>query len=244
MAFSGSCSLRRRVILPHQHAHQPVGEIVEIVQAVAQIGIGGAQHARAGVGLHALDAGFGGEAGHHRFAHLVQPALVVAEHAVGFEHVAMLAAVGDVAVLEQPVEIGAQGGDGRVEPLEFARHVVGDDIGDDHARLVQHHVAERDAVGQRGARNIDAHGGRPARRRGARATTVRPRRSSRRAPSPWSAAPLLPPRCRCGARGSAPPARRAYCRRAAPARRGRSGRFLRRFPAGTRRPGAPARPTG
>ena len=54
---------RRRVILAHQHAHQPVGEIVEVVQAVAQIGIGGAQHAGAGVGLHALDAGLGGEAG-------------------------------------------------------------------------------------------------------------------------------------------------------------------------------------
>ena len=99
---------RRRVVLAHQLAHQPVGEIVEVVQPVAQIGIGDAQHARAGVRLHALDAGLGGEAGHHRLAHLVQPALVVGEHAVGFEHLAMLAAVGDVAVLEQAVEIGAQ----------------------------------------------------------------------------------------------------------------------------------------
>ena len=99
---------RRRVVLAHQLAHQPVGEIVEVVQPLAQIGIGGAQHARAGVGLHALDAGLGGQAGHHRFAHLVQPALVVGEHAVGVEHLAVLAAVGDVAVLEQEVEIGAE----------------------------------------------------------------------------------------------------------------------------------------
>ena len=35
--------------------------------------------------------------------------------------------------------------------FELARHVVGDDVGDDDARLVQHHVAERDAVGQRRA---------------------------------------------------------------------------------------------
>ncbi len=149
MAFSGSRSLRRRVILAHQLAHQPVGEIVEVVQAVAQIRIGGAQHAGAGVGLHALDGGFGGQAGHHRLAHLVQPALVVAEHAIGFEHVAVLAAVGDVAVLEQPVEIGAQRADRGIEALQFARHVVGDDIGDDDARLVQHDMAERDAVGER-----------------------------------------------------------------------------------------------
>ena len=87
----------------------------------------------------------------HRLADLVQPALVVREHAIGFEHVAVLAAFGDVAMLDQPVEIGAQGGDGGIEALEFARHVVGDDIGDDDARLVQHDMAERDAVRQRGA---------------------------------------------------------------------------------------------
>ena len=56
----------------------------------------------------------------HRLAQPVQPALVVGEHAIGFEHVAMLAAVGNIAVLDQPVEIGAQGGDRGVEPLEFA----------------------------------------------------------------------------------------------------------------------------
>ena len=146
---------RGRVILPHQHAHQPVGEIVEVVQPVAQIGIGGAQHARAGVGLHALDAGLGGEAGRHRLAHLVQPALVVAEHAVGFENFAMLAAFGHLAVIEQAVEVGAESCDRRVQPLELLRHVVGDDVGDDHARLVQHHVAECDAVRQQGAFELD-----------------------------------------------------------------------------------------
>ena len=65
---------------------------------------------------------------------------------------------------------------------------------------------------------------------------ARPRRSSRRAPWRWSAAPRPPPRNRCAARGSAPPARRACCRRAGSARRGRSGRFPRRSPAGRRRP--------
>ena len=151
MAFSGNCSLRRRVILPHQDAHQPVGEIVKIVQAVAQIMIGGSQHARTRVRLHAFDAGLGGEAGHDRFANFVQPALVIRKHAIGFEHVTMLAAVGDVAMLDQPVEIFAQGRDGGVEPLEFVRHIVGDNVGDDHARLVQHDVTERDAVRQRTA---------------------------------------------------------------------------------------------
>ena len=244
MALSGKLVARRRVVLPHQLAHQPVGEIVEIVQPLAQIRVGRAQHAGAGVGLHALDAGFRREAGHDRFAQPVQPAAVVREHAVGFEHVAVLAAVGDVAALEHHVEIGAQGGDRGFEPLQLLVDVVGDEIGDDDARLVQHDMAERDAVGERGA-GRDAAGGAPqVRRPGGRARTIRRTRSSRRAPSRWSAAPLLLPPNRCGARGSAPPARRAYCRRAAPARRGTNGRFLRRFPAGRRRPDGTARPRG
>ena len=132
--------------------HQPVGEIVEIVQPFAQIGIGDAQHAGAGVGLHALDRGFRGQAGHHRLVEPVQPAAVVGEHAIGFEHVAVLAAVGDLAALEQDVEIGAHGLDRGFQALHLFRHVVGDEIGDDDARLVQHHVAERDAVVERHAR--------------------------------------------------------------------------------------------
>ena len=37
------------------------------------------------------------------------------------------------------------------QALALLRHVVGDEIGDDDARLVQHHVAERDAVVERRA---------------------------------------------------------------------------------------------
>ena len=79
----------------------------------------------------------------------MQPALVVREHAVGFEHVAVLAAVGDVAALQHEVEVGAQRRDRLVEALELLLHVVGDDVLHRDARLVQHDVAERDAFGQR-----------------------------------------------------------------------------------------------
>ncbi len=222
---------RRRVVLAEQLVHQPVGELVEIVQALAQIRVGRAQHARAGVGLHALDRGLGGEAGRHRLLEAVHPAAVIGEHAVGFEHVAVLAAVGDLAALEQDVEVRPHGLDRRFQPLELLRHVVGDEIGDDHARLVQHHMAERDAVVERGADEMERTAGGGLERRAWRWRRARPRRSSRRAPSRWSAAPPLPPRYRCAAPGSAPPARRACCRRAAPARRGRSGRSPRRSPA-------------
>ena len=86
------------------------------MQALAQIGIGLAQHAGARVGLHALDGGFGGEARQDGLFELVHPAAVMGEHAVGFEHVAMLAALGDVAVLEHGVEIGPQRRDRGIEP--------------------------------------------------------------------------------------------------------------------------------
>ena len=52
--------------------------------------------------------------------------------------------------------------------LSSLLYVVGDDVGDDHARLVQHHVTERDAVGQR----------RPVRCSARRATGSAPGRAS------------------------------------------------------------------
>ena len=54
---------RRCVVLAEQLVHQPVGEFVEVVQPLAQIRVRRPQHARARVGLHALDRGLGGEAG-------------------------------------------------------------------------------------------------------------------------------------------------------------------------------------
>ena len=108
---------RRRMVAAEQLAQQAVGEVVEIVQALAQIGIGLAQHAGAGVGLDALDRRLGGQAGRHRLFELVHPAAVMGEHAVGFEHVAMLAAFGDVAVLEHGVEVGAQRRDRGLQAL-------------------------------------------------------------------------------------------------------------------------------
>ena len=147
----GKLLARGRVVAPDELAHQPVGEIVEIVQPLAQIRVGLAQHAGAVVGLHALDGCLGGEAGLHRLVHLVGPAAVVREHPVGFEHLAVLARVGDVAALQHHVEIGAQRVERGVDALQFLLRIVGDQLGDDDARLVQHHVAEPDAVGDREA---------------------------------------------------------------------------------------------
>ncbi len=136
------------MILSDQLPHQAMAEVFEVVQPIAQIGIGRAQHAGAGIGLDAFDRGFRGEARGHRLMQLVRPAVIVGEHPVGFKHIAVLAAVGDVAALQHAIEIGPQFGQRRIQPLDFLRQVLGNVIGDDDARLVQHDVAERDAVGQ------------------------------------------------------------------------------------------------
>ena len=139
------------MVLAAELAHQPVGEVVEVMQPVAQVGIGLAQHAGARIGLDPLDGRFGGQSGHHRLTQASQPAAVVGEHAVGLQHIAMLPAVRDLAAFEHDVEVGLQHADQLVQPLELLVDVVGDEIGDDHPRLVQHDVAEGDPFGDRQA---------------------------------------------------------------------------------------------
>ena len=87
-------------------AHQAVRQVVEIVEMIAQVGIGLAQHARARVGLHALDGGFRRQARFHRLVQFVQPAAVMREHAVRLEHVAVLARPRDAFLFQHHVDRG------------------------------------------------------------------------------------------------------------------------------------------
>ena len=75
----------------HQLAQQPVGEVVEIVQPVAQERIGLPRHLRARVVLHALDRRLGREAVADRLLQPPRPAAILGEHLVGFENLAVLA---------------------------------------------------------------------------------------------------------------------------------------------------------
>ncbi len=87
----GQLVLARPVRLVHQHAQQAVGEIVEVVQPVAQERIDLALQTGAHVALHLLDRRLGRQAVADRLVHAPHPAAVVGEHAVGLQHVAMLA---------------------------------------------------------------------------------------------------------------------------------------------------------
>ena len=149
-AFSGSCSFEATRLLPGQLVQEPVGEFVEVVQAVAQIGVGLPHQLGARVALHALDGGFGREPGRHGLAQPPQPAAVVGDHPKGLQDLAMLAGTGLLAAVDQPVDRprAAPRSPRRAAPISpsmFSATI----LRHDDARLVQHHVAEPDPLGRR-----------------------------------------------------------------------------------------------
>ena len=132
-----------------QQIEQAVGQFIEIVQTLAQIGVVLPRHAGTVVRLHAFNRGFRRQACHHGFGQPSRPATVGGEHAEGFQHVAVFAAMGQIAALQNRIERGAQGGQGLFKPFLFLDGIIGDQVFDDNARLVQHHMAEADTVSQR-----------------------------------------------------------------------------------------------
>jgi len=147
---------RGSMIAAGELAHQTIGEVVKVVQSLAQKRIGLPQHPGPGIGLHALHGGLGGKPGHHRFFELVHPAAVIGEHPIRFQDIAMFAALDHVAVLEHFVEASAQGFHCRAQMRQFLLYVVGDEIGHHNARLVQYDVPQRNSFAQ--GRAFDMNG--------------------------------------------------------------------------------------
>ena len=111
--------------------------------------------------LHAFDRGFGGQAGAHRVAHALAPALIVGEQAIGLDHLAALAGQVEFAGVQHLVDAFAQGRRWRLpDAFSSSDRIVGDHALDLDARLVQHHVSDRDAFRQsvavKFARPVDA----------------------------------------------------------------------------------------
>ena len=69
-----------------EDAKQAVGQVFEVVQSLAQIGILGGGEAGAVLGAGAVDGGLGGQAAAHRLLQRADPSPVVGEHPVGLEH--------------------------------------------------------------------------------------------------------------------------------------------------------------
>ena len=77
------------------------------------------------------------------------------EHAERLQHLAMLAGAGQVAAFQHRVNIAGELVDRLFQPAPLQLEVFGDQLGDDDARLVQHHVAERHAFGNHHALEDD-----------------------------------------------------------------------------------------
>ncbi len=73
------------------------------------------------------------------------PATVVGKHPIGFKDVLVLAFARQIAMADHFVNDSLELDHGRIEPHRFGDRIVGGELGDDDARLVQHRMAERDA---------------------------------------------------------------------------------------------------
>ena len=122
--------------LPGQDAQKPVRQIVKIVQAVAQIGVGHRFQPGAGQRLFLFHRRLGRQAAGDVFLHPPHPAAGIGEHAVGFQHLPVFA-VGRFGAGDHRIDREAQFVRRSLEALEFLSRIVAHRIGDDDARLVQ-----------------------------------------------------------------------------------------------------------
>ncbi len=134
-----------------QVLQQPVGKILEVVHPLAQVGVGHLAHPRVDVVVDLLHRRLGGQAGVDRLADPPQPTHVLRDHPVGLEHVAVLAVAADRGraqhVVQRPVHVG----DRLAQALVLDAGILGDDLADGEARLVQDGDAEGEAAVQAGA---------------------------------------------------------------------------------------------
>ena len=99
--------------LARQDAQQPVGEVLQVVEPVAQIGVARLGETGAVLAAHALHRRLGGQARAHRVLQPPVPAAVVGEHAVGLEHLVRRPAQA-VLAFQHLVDLGLAGRPGAV----------------------------------------------------------------------------------------------------------------------------------
>ncbi len=126
--------------LAGEDPEQPVGQILEVVQPLAQIGVARLAEAGAMLGTDAFHRGLGGEAGAHGVLQPPRPAPVVGEHPVGLQH--LVGDADDMVAFEHLVDLRAQGLQRRLKPGLFQDGVVGEQLLRCDRRLVQHRLAQ------------------------------------------------------------------------------------------------------
>ena len=122
--------------LPGQDAQQPVGQVIQIVQPLAQIGVCHLLHAFARRRLFLFHRRLGAQAPGDVLLHALHPALGIGKHPVGFQHV-QLFAVAPRGGGQHLVHAHAQFLDRLAQAQCLFFGVVGHRVGDNHTRLVQ-----------------------------------------------------------------------------------------------------------
>ncbi len=145
MASSGSSPLAR--LVARQHPQQPVGQILEVVQALADIGVARLGEAGAVFVPDPIHRRLGGQTVAHGLFQRPVPAPVVGEHPVGLQHLERGTGQA-LALVQHDVQPGLEGGQGQLQPRLLHRRIVGQQALGGQRRLVQHHMAEGQAVGE------------------------------------------------------------------------------------------------
>ena len=128
---------RRKVAL------QAVGKVFEINEPLTQIRIARLHHAAAGLVADLLDCRLGGQTAADGIGDSSDPAAIGREHPVGFEDVPMLAGAEPITRRDQLVDRIAHRRDRMPEAFDLGSDILGDDLMDQQARLVQHRRTDR-----------------------------------------------------------------------------------------------------
>jgi len=132
-----------------QQSQETVGKIIEIVKSLTQIRIALADHAGSCVVLNALNGGFGGQTCRDCFFHAIDPATIVRKHLVRLEHLAVFTGTCHVAASEHTLDCCPQFIDGSVKTVLLFIRILGHELADNDAGLVQNHMPDGNAFRQR-----------------------------------------------------------------------------------------------
>ena len=130
--------------LPGQDAQQPVRQIVQIMQPVAQIGVLRLFQPRPRRGLLFLHRRLGRKAALNVLLHPAQPAARMGEHAIGFQH--RLLVLVEAFGLQQVIDRDAQHAHRLADAVDLGQRVVGDRVRHHYAGFVQPDPAFRRAL--------------------------------------------------------------------------------------------------
>ena len=138
----------RRAELARNGPQEAVGQVFQVMHPIGKQRVGDLAHSHPGALLHALDGGFGGEAGINRLVNPARPALVVGEHLVGLEHLLVFPAGAELGLAGHRVDLLAHLVEGEVDARAFGLGILGHGVLDGDARLVEHRLADGEALNQ------------------------------------------------------------------------------------------------